>query len=248
MKYKCEELYFTNGENRIYGVVYRPEADGKFPTAILSHGYNSSHRDIEDLAALLAENGIAAYCYDFCGGSSYSLSDGKSTDMSIKTEISDLKTVIDGICGCGFADSERIFLYGESQGGFVSALTAAEMPERIKALALLYPAFCIPDGWKDRCSPEDPETFMFMNMEISKKFARELPEYDVFEHMEKYGNPTAVYHGKNDTVVDISYSERLAEIMDNCTLTAYDNEGHGFSPVPRADMAKKAAEFLKSCI
>ena len=87
MTYTVKELPCKNGENSIFGLAYIPETGGKkVPAAILSHGYNSSHSHILDLAECLAENGIAAYCYDFCGGSSISRSDGKSTDMSVITE------------------------------------------------------------------------------------------------------------------------------------------------------------------
>ena len=57
--------------------------------------------------------------------------------MSVSTEISDLEVVIDYIKNNVFP--EKLFLYGESQGGFVSALTGAKRKD-ISGLVLLYPA------------------------------------------------------------------------------------------------------------
>ncbi len=146
------EISCKNGEKTIRGVVYLPcNTDGKIPTVILSHGYNSSYRCLCDLAESLAKNGIAAYCYDFCGGSTKSISDGKTTEMSIATEQADLLCMLDFVRGQTTTDPDRVFLYGESQGGFVSALTAAENKEKIAGMALLYPAFCIPDNWLGKC-------------------------------------------------------------------------------------------------
>ena len=47
-------------------------------------------------------------------------------------------------------DKKRIVLIGESQGGLVSALAAAERKRQISSLILIYPALCIPDNINDR--------------------------------------------------------------------------------------------------
>ena len=45
-------------------------------------------------------------------------------------------------------DEENIFLMGTSQGGAVSAITAAANKEEIKGAILLYPAFVLVDRIK----------------------------------------------------------------------------------------------------
>ena len=42
-----------------------------------------------------------------------------------------------------FVDTDKLFLFGQSQGGMVSALTAAGRADEVKAMLLVYPAFCI---------------------------------------------------------------------------------------------------------
>ena len=227
-------------------MLYLPkEHKDRLPVVILSHGYNSSYSHVLDIAQSLAEREFAAYCYDFCGGSTLSKSGGSSADMSIETEISDLKNVISMISECSFADTERIYLYGESQGGFVSALTAAQLTDRIAGMALLYPAFCIPDNWISENPEKMTEPVDFMGMKLSRKFREGLPEYDVFEAVSRFKAPVLLLHGDNDKLVDISYSEKLCSALENCRLDVYENEGHGFSPKARKHMREAMVDFFE---
>lgn len=43
-----------------------------------------------------------------------------------------MEAVIDTISGLDYVDSENIFLMGTSQGGAVSAITAAANPEKVQ--------------------------------------------------------------------------------------------------------------------
>lgn len=244
MTYTVKELHCKSGENDIFGLAYIPETGGKkVPAAILSHGYNSSHSHILDLAECLAENGIAAYCYDFCGGSSISRSDGKSTDMSVITEQNDLKAVIEIIKGCDFSNGQ-IFLYGESQGGFISALTAPDVKEDIAGIALLYPAFCIPNDWLCRDPETMTEPFDFMGMKLSKAFYDGVPRYDIYAHIGRFDKPVLLIHGDSDDLVDVSYAQKASTSFPDCQLEIYENEGHGFSPNARKKMCSRVVEFF----
>ena len=66
--------------------------------------------------------------------------------MSVLTEVLDLEAVIDHVLQLPYIDAGKgVLLIGCSQGGFVSALTAARRKEQVSRLALFYPALCIPD-------------------------------------------------------------------------------------------------------
>ena len=121
MKYTIDvkEMPIQLADREIYGRLYVPcKKNGALPCVILSHGYNSCCGDLEDMARSLAECGVLAYSYDFCGGSVRSQSSGRSVDMSISSEMDDLNKVIEFIRNLENADNDRIYLYGESQGGF----------------------------------------------------------------------------------------------------------------------------------
>ncbi|MCH5194445.1 MAG: alpha/beta fold hydrolase [Oscillospiraceae bacterium] len=237
MKYQSNEMIITVQGGTIYGKAFMPEdTEGRLPAVILSHGYNSSHEDLSDLAAALAEHGVFAYAYDFRGGSMRSKSSGKTTEMSIQSEMDDLRAVLSYIDGLDYVDSEKKYLYGESQGGFVSALTA---DKKVKGLYLLYPAFCIPDNWEGRTIDGEVD---FMGMPLSNRFCEGLPEYDVFEHIKKYEGAVKIYHGDSDKLVPLSYAQKAAESFKNSELTVFGGEGHGFSSSARKKLVDLICE------
>lgn len=246
MSVDIQEKYCVSDGKKIFGKLYIPDTKAKtYPTVILSHGFNSIGDDMADIALAFAENGFLAYTFDYCGGSTRSHSDGKTTDMSIISEQNDLKAVIDMISGLDISDSKRIYLYGESQGGFVAALTAAEMPERIAAMILLYPAFCIPDQWLSKDPESMAKPFAFMgDMLLSKKFYDDVPRYDIYDRVSQYNSPVMIFHGDSDKVVDISYSERLINAFPDAMLEDIEDAGHGFCGDDREYVKRSVVKFL----
>ena len=78
----------------IRGTECRPEGEN-LPIAIVCHGFMAWQDTVRHYAAFLAEMGYAPYCFDFNGGSVMkSKSDGKTTEMSVLTEVNDLEAVI----------------------------------------------------------------------------------------------------------------------------------------------------------
>lgn len=235
-------LSFDN--KTIYGIEYIPaEISAKVPALIMSHGFNGSHADMDAIAEYLAGNGIYVYAYDFCGGSNVSKSSGSTREMSVSAEISELEHVLDEISSLVFVD--RVYLYGESQGGFVSALTAGSYPDRIAGLFMLYPAFCIPDDWLGRTEDELKGDIDFAGMFITKAYYDGVPRYDVFEHAAKFKGKVKIYHGDCDRVVNLRYSKKLIEKYDNASLRVIEGADHGFSPEKRDEIAREICSVIK---
>lgn len=225
-----QENYLTleDGE-RIFYRMYIPQSKAaKTGAVILSHGYNSCSEHLHDVAEAFAKRGLLSCCYDFRGGSVNSKSSGSSLDMSVCSELNDLFAVADMIRKLDMLDGEKLYLYGESQGGFVSALAAAEKPSMFAGAMLLYPAFCIPDDWRNR-GISDGETFEIMGMKLSDSYVKGLPQYDVFEKIKDFGGEVVIGHGTADRVVPYDYSVRARDSFKNAKLIAFENEGHGFS-------------------
>lgn len=247
-EYKTEELHCREEEKDISGTLYTPEnGRTKHPAVILSHGYNCIGSDMQDMAKKLAKNGIIAYTFDYCGGSTRSKSSGESVDMSIETEQEDLRQVIDMIAGLDIVDADNIYLYGESQGGFVAALTGAEMPDRIAGMFLIYPAFCIVDQWLAMDPATMTEPFDFMGgMKLSKTFYDGVPRYDVYEHIKAFTNPVLIYQGDKDAVVSVSYAKKIDEAFPDSSLTIVEGGGHGFSGKNRKLVLEGVVDFFAS--
>lgn len=83
---------------RIRGAQYLPadfQPDKSYPAVIISHGFTGTYLDADDFCRDFAQMGYAAFCYSFCGGSGLHAdevvkSEGKTTDMTILTEVADL--------------------------------------------------------------------------------------------------------------------------------------------------------------
>ena len=124
------------GDLTICGTEYRPNGE-KLPIAIVCHGFMANQQTVRQYARVLAKIGYCAYCFDFCGGSVPPLgrSDGATTDMSVLTEVQDVEAVIRYAQSLPYT-SNTLLLMGCSQGGMVSALTAAKHPDAVDRLVL----------------------------------------------------------------------------------------------------------------
>lgn len=230
-EYETQELCARRSENQIYGLLYIPKDAGeKMPAVIFSHGFGGNYQVGAQYAQALAQKGYVVYCFDFCGGSPESRSDGSTLDMSIFTEQADLEEVIRMMQEQPFVDEDNIFLMGTSQGGAVSAITAAANKEKIKGAILLYPAFVLVDRTKEQFeSVEDiPDTYYLMWMTVGRAYAEKLLDYDIYEAISTYDKDVLLIHGDADSIVPLSYSEKAVEVYDSAQLEILPGAGHGF--------------------
>ena len=236
------------GDKQIFGVLDRPSRrGGKKPLAIIAHGFNGSHAFGEVYAKELNEAGWLCYRFDCCGGSVHTRSTGNTMQMSLTSECDDLKAVIDHFRRHPEVDVNRIVLIGESQGGIVSALTAADRAKDISQLVLVYPAFCIPDNWLERYPTTEsvPDTVRIWNVPLSKDFVEDLRGMNVYKTIKQYRNPVLLIHGTADPVVPISYSERAVKTFRKAELRILPGAGHGFKPEEQRKAIGYIKEFLK---
>ena len=217
-----ETLYIEYDDNRIYGQLYKPEGSSAYPLVIYSHGYGYNFEEYS--MEVLANHGIAAFRFDFCGGSPYSKSTGKSTDMSVVTECRDLEAVCDTLKDYDFIDENNIFLSGNSQGGYVSTLAASRNPEYYRALYLLCPAYVIDDFGSNYSVGSG--NFHFGNILLGQRYLSDAKDIDIYNCMKNYERPVTIYHGTDDTLVPISYARKAIEYFPNAKLIECHNAGH----------------------
>ncbi len=242
-EYKTQEWYVQRDGNRIYGVLYLPQnAQDKLPAVIFSHGFGGNYQVGAQYAQALAERGYVVYCFDFCGGSPGSRSDGSTLEMSIFMEQADLEAVIDGIRELEYVDDENLFLMGSSQGGAVSAITAAAHPDEIRGMVLLYPAFVLVDRANElfQSAEEIPDTYYFMWMNVGRAYFEPLLDYDIYEAIAPYEADVLLIHGDADGIVPLSYSERALEVYRSARLEVIPDAGHGFY----GQDARQAQEYI----
>lgn len=248
-EYETKELYTKRDENQIYGLIYVPKNAGeKMPAVIFSHGFGGNYQVGTQYAEALVQKGYVVYCFDFCGGSPGSRSDGSTLDMSIFTEQEDLEAVIHMMQEQPFVDEENIFLMGTSQGGAVSAITAAANKEEIKGAILLYPAFVLVDRIKEQFeNVEDiPDTYYLMWMTVGRAYAENLLDYDIYEAISTYDKDVLLIHGDADSIVPLSYSEKAVEVYDSARLKVLPGAGHGFSGSDAEQAVTWMLEYLEA--
>lgn len=230
-KYTVKELYCYNGTQKIYGKMYTPVGKtGKLPTVILSPSHSLTCDTMNSYCAMLAGQGYAAYSFDFCGGSDDSRSDGSMSNMTVFTEVSDLKAVISQIRLLDYIDENNLFLLGTSQGGLVSALTANDLPEQIRGMILMYPAFNIADQMSF-FGDNIPENGMTTSISgtIGHDYIVTIKDYDIYANIAGFKRDVLIIHGTSDNIVPISYSEKAVEIYSSAELKTIDGAGHGFN-------------------
>lgn len=230
-EFTTEELWSSRDGMKIYGQIYVPKGiDVPMPALVFSHGFGGSHTTGASYARRLAVHGYVVNCFDFCGATSSSRSDGKTTEMSIFTEESDLLAVMETLRAQEYVDASELYLIGTSQGGMVSAMAAADKSEHVKAAILIYPALCIADNAKEWFGSADniPETYNLWGVTLGRAYFERLFGYDTFGHIKKYTGPVLIIHGDEDSIVPVSYAERAAKEYNNATLKIIEGAGHGF--------------------
>ena len=229
-------------------VFYKPDVVEKYPIIIFSHGYNGYKSDFEISAKYFAENGIGAICHTFCGGSTRDESGFGTTNMTLFTEKEDLIAIVDEVNK--WKQTEKIFLFGGSQGGMVSAMTAEELEDDIDGLILLFPAFCIPDNWNERFPKlEDiPDSEELWGMTLGRIFFETIHGHSVKEMLGKYSKNVLIMHGIEDAVVSYEYAKWAESTYKNAKLEIFNNEGHGFSDNGNRRMEAMAMYFVHDCL
>ena len=232
------ELWSQRDTNRIYGVMYyNPVTSKKQPAVILSHSSSLTHEAMRGYASAIAKMGYAAYCFDFCGGSDKSKSGGSTDDMTVFTEVEDLRAVVKTVKSLGYVEPSEVYLLGSSQGGLVSALLADECPDDFAGMILFYPAFNIPEmvskfsgfgDWGDFGDFGDWGDFGGM-MSMSEKYINSIKDFDVWSHIGKFPKPVCIIHGTADIIVPISNSEKAVGLYPSATLNKIEGANHGFN-------------------
>jgi hypothetical protein len=153
----------------------------------------------------------------------------------------------------GEARGEPVFLIGSSMGGYLAALYAAEHPE-VAGLILLAPAFRFHARWAEILGPERL---------VEWKKAGELPVYHygegrevplgyqfiedakLYEDFPRFQQPCLLFHGSNDTVVPIQYSEEFARQNGNVEFVRLQS-GHELTDVLGTIWAQAGPKLLSA--
>ena len=224
----------------------------KSPVIIMSHGFLGNENHFIAYAEAIAKIGYIAVTFDFNGGGPKSTSSGKSIDMTVLTEKADLLAVIKYVESLEYVDKNNISLMGFSQGGFVSAMTAAELNDRIKQLVLFYPALCIPDDARNgkmlmiSFDPQDiPPVICQDPMTVGRNYAVTAQKLDAYKEISGFTGRTLIIHGTEDKAVNIEYSRRAKKVYKNLVYKELEGADHGFFDADETEAIRILLDFCK---
>ena len=245
--YTVKEYDFESNGKNLYARAFVPDASGRVPLVIFSHGLGANVEHEEEVQKALAKAGIAVFSFEFAGGSSSAapMSEGLTTEMSVLTEVQNLKDAIRIASGLEYADPQKIYLMGSSQGGLVTALTAEEVTN-IAGLFLFYPAFSLPDDIRSSFPKLDevPETFNLLGTKIGKKYITDIYDMDPYANLEKLAMPVHIYHGKDDNIVPLTASQKAMKRLKDARLTILEDTGHALTPEQQAQIGFEIADEI----
>ena len=238
-----------NGERTVCGELLLPKGkEGKLPTVILCHGLGSRYTLSKILAGVtLARSGYACCVFDFYGGNTRSISGGKMTEMSIFSEKSDLEAVTEAVKKLDTTDPEELFLFGESQGGLVSAITANEHENDYRAMVLYYPAFTLVTDANERfrAVSEIPDTVKWGRTTLGRAYYEPLLGWNVYDHLAGYRKNVLILHGDADKIINMSCAEKAAKIYEHAELHILPGQPHGFDGKGKMQAVRMTYEFLQ---
>lgn len=233
---------------QISGELYLPDdSKGRYPIVIMSHGFGGSREGCRPYAEILVKAGIGCYIFDFCGGGLSSKSDGKMTDMSVLTESADIEAVLMDIRKAPFADRKNIFLMGESQGGVAATIAAGDVPEDIKGMMLLYPAYVLFDDAKRKYPKEDmiEDSTTVFGLPVGRKYYEDAFSLNIDDYMIRFSGNVLILHGNIDEIVPISYSIAAKKKFPAAKIIQITDAGHGFYGKEVVKAGKEMVSFIE---
>lgn len=252
-----EETVVTidGGSRAIPATVCVPTAEGKHPAVVMLHGTGSSRDEAgngyKHAAPILAEKyGIATIRIDFAGSGE---SEASYQEYTFESAVADAVTAAQYMAEQENIDAEKIGVMGWSQGGTDALLCAGMHPEIFKAVVTWAGAPDLSDMLSDELYEEAKENgFFVMNfdwrepLEVSLQWCEDVKNTDVLDVFKAFEGPVLAIHGKDDTTVDPSWSEKIVEANSNeKSKTFYiDGMDHTFNVFaePEFDSLNKAVD------
>lgn len=241
---KLEEAKLINWKSfdnkEITGFLLQPKQNDKavkFPVIIDIHGgLNSQFQPAFDAyTSFMAAELPAAIIFPNIRGSSGFGKDFEDSDNKEKREdsIKDLQALLDWIGTQPQLDSERIFLRGESYGGFVAFALGLKEQKRIKAIIAEFPLMSIKSDILNLSGNiREIQEGVFGSLS-NEKLINQLEKMSLVGNDLKVWNiPTYFVNGKNDNLTvtaDVrKVKNQLKELKKDFWYLEGENESHGF--------------------
>ena len=199
---------------QLVGMFHVPEGKGRFPTALLLHGFTGTkveaHKLFVKLARALVDHGIATLRFDFRGSGD---SAGEFQDLTIRSEVADALEAIKFLARHEQVNARRLGLVGLSLGAAVASYVVAREKTRVKSLALWAP---VADGagiLDDLSTPDAVASLAqtgitdFGGHLVGVQFIRQFADMKPLREIVKSKCPVLLIHGQQDQTVPAEHAE-----------------------------------------
>ena len=224
----------------IPAVVNIPDGEN-LPFVIMCHGTASDKNEVgnmyADLAAALAEKGIASIRMDFAGC-------GDSTDTGINqtfmAEVDDTVKAYEYMCENEKVDTAKAGIIGFSQGGRVMAQFMDTHADRIKAAV----------SWSGAChngvgvfavwfmmyqKKAQEQGYIAMPMDwrsdfiVPAQWFEDIKNTNPMDALKKYKGALLCMAGREDPLVSYTHVDEIAATNENAEVIIYDDADHTFN-------------------
>ncbi|MBR5520873.1 MAG: alpha/beta fold hydrolase [Oscillospiraceae bacterium] len=233
-------LFIKNEKYDIPAIVNIPAGE-KLPFVVMCHGTASDKNEAgnmyADLAAALAEKGVASIRMDFAGC-------GDSTDSGINqtfmNEVSDTVKAYEYMCENETVDTGRMGIIGFSQGGRVMAQFMDTHRDKAKA-AVSWSGAChngigVFAGWFEAFYEKAvKEGYVAMPMDWRSDFIVPLQWFEDIRNtnpmdaLKKYTGPLLCVAGSADVLVPCAHADEIAATNEKAEVIIYEGADHTFN-------------------
>lgn len=203
----------TAPENRVRGHILDSNSD---PVGVFLHGYRSECEGSKSIAlAQHAEcRGYSWVRFDLSG---HGRSDGDFTEFTITNALRDTLAVLEALA------PRPVVLVGSSLGGWLSVLAAQRVPQQVRAMLLIAPAFNFVQNFLADLPAEDLRQWAHQGLRhfsdpyrtttyaLSYEIVRKIDRYDVLSAPVRLECPLTILHGDQDEILPLANTLSFAE-------------------------------------
>lgn len=216
-----EQIAIASPAGRIAASFHYPESgiDSAGAVVIMLHGLGGNRHEhngiFTRMASRLAESGLMAVRFDFCGNGE---SDRSSEFMTLDSMLADIESVIAYSKTLLKRDQVDIYVLGLSLGGLLAALTASKYPN-VKAAVLWEPPFNLVATLKRLYGPLSFDKVRIRGylqaglLKLNADFIQQFEALDTNSICGLVSQPVLLVQGTADQVVTVGDADKWNEAM-----------------------------------
>jgi dienelactone hydrolase len=251
-------IFFENKHEgfQLTGMLFLPEGDGPFPTAIIIHGSGTSRRNnvwYLSVAKHLQDNGIAVLLPDKRGSEK---SEGEWVGASFEELGTDTLSAIEFIKDQQMFEVSTIGLIGMSQGGWIAPVVATQSDDVSFVVSMVGAAVTTDEQLlHEEINNIAPYTYRFIAKLIAPVTTNNLKQldhvsafmgFDPIPYWKDVHVPVFFAFGGNDENVPVEASiERLRENnLNHFELKTYADGGHAIRDIQTNEVSDEYLQDL----